>query len=140
MAQSTTALTDVPPGRQFLDPRALTRNLIERRSWFIAFIILNIVVIYTIVNSEVLLEAWDFIWPGIVTTIQLTVVSYILATIIGLFTALMRISKNTVIYNAATFYVELFRGLPLSRHHHSHFRLCPQATVCQLCLIDSFSG
>lgn len=113
MAQSTTAASDLPAERQFLDPRGLARNIIERRSWFVAFILLNILVIDIIVNSEVLTEAWDFIWPGITTTIQLTVVSFILATVIGLFIALMRISKNVLIYNTSTFYVELFRGLPL---------------------------
>lgn len=91
----------------------MTRNLIERRSWFIAFILVNIVVIYAIVNSEVLLEAWNFIWPGITMTVQITIVSFALATIIGLIAALMRISKNILIYNIATFYVEVFRGLPL---------------------------
>jgi polar amino acid transport system permease protein len=45
--------------------------------------------------------------------VQLTIISFVLATVIGLITALARISKNVLIYNTSTFYVEMFRGLPL---------------------------
>lgn len=113
MAQSTAAVPDFDTPRQFLNPRGLTRNLIQRRSWFIAFLILNVFVINTILNDEVLQEAWNYIWPGINTTVQITIVSFLLATLIGLVAALMRISKNILLYNTATLYVELFRGLPL---------------------------
>ncbi|MCC6803931.1 MAG: amino acid ABC transporter permease [Anaerolineae bacterium] len=113
MAQSTAAASEYQTPRQFLDPRTLARNLIQRRSWFIAFILINVIVIDAILNSEVLTEAWDYIWPGITTTVQITIVSFLLATLIGLVAALMRISKNILIYNTATLYVELFRGLPL---------------------------
>jgi len=115
MAQpdSSVAEPDYRSPRQLIDIRGFTRNLVQRKSWFIAFIFVDILVIYAIVNSEVLIEAWNYIWPGIIITIQITVISFILATVIGLITALGRISKNIFIYNAATFYVELFRGLPL---------------------------
>jgi len=113
MAQSTTLVPDFQPPRQFLDVRGFTRNLIQRRSWFIGFVILDILVIYAIATDPVLIDAWNYIWPGITVTVELTIISFILATIIGLITALGRISKNIFIYNIATFYVELFRGLPL---------------------------
>ncbi len=113
MTQSSAAVPDYSASARFLNPRGFTRNLIERRSWFVAFILLNILVIYAITSSEVLQEAWNYIWPGITTTVQLTIMSFVIATIIGLVAALMRISKNVIVYNVATFYVELFRGLPL---------------------------
>ncbi|HVU10788.1 MAG TPA: amino acid ABC transporter permease [Phototrophicaceae bacterium] len=113
MAQSSTAAPDFRSPRQFVDVRGFTRNLIERRSWFIGFILLDIVVIYAIVTDPVLIDAWNYIWPGITVTVLMTIYSFILATIIGLFVALARISKNVLVYNTATFYVELFRGLPL---------------------------
>ena len=111
--ETTAEAPDYRSPRQIFDIRTFTRNLIQRRSWFLAFILLDILVIHAIVNSPVLVEAWNYIWPGIRITIQITIISFILATIIGLITALARISKNAFIYNAATFYVELFRGLPL---------------------------
>lgn len=111
--ETTAEVPDYRSPRQIFDIRTFTRNLIQRKSWFLAFILLDILVIHAIVNSPVLVEAWNYIWPGIRITIQITIISFILATIIGLITALARISKNAFIYNAATFYVELFRGLPL---------------------------
>ncbi len=113
MAQSTTAASDFQPPRQFVDVRGFTRNLLQRRSWFIAFILIDILVVYAITTDPVLIDAWNYIWPGITVTVELTIISFVLATIIGLITAIGRISRNIVIYNIATFYVELFRGLPL---------------------------
>ena len=98
---------------QLVDLTNFTSTLIRRRSWLIAFIILDIVVIITILNSPVLIDAWNYIWPGRNDTASITVISFIVAVVIGLVVALARISKNWIIYNIATFYVELFRGLPL---------------------------
>ena len=113
MAQSTTAVPDFQPPRQFFDVRGFTRNLLQRRSWFIGFVLIDILVVYAILTDPVLIDAWNYIWPGITVTVELTIISFVLATIIGLITALGRISKNIFLYNIATFYVELFRGLPL---------------------------
>lgn len=112
MAQSST-VPDFQTPRQFLDVRAFSRNLFERRSWFIAFILLDVVIIYAIITSPILIEAWNYIWPGITVTVAMTMASFILALFVGLFIALARISSNVFIYNIATFYVEMFRGLPL---------------------------
>jgi polar amino acid transport system permease protein len=99
--------------RQYIDVRPLARNLVRRQSWFIAFLILDILILNGIRSDAVLTEAWNFIWPGIRITVQITLVSFVFAVVIGLVTALARLSRNIIIYNAATFYVELFRGLPL---------------------------
>ncbi len=84
MTQPTTAAPDYQPPRQFLDVRAFSRNLIERRSWFIGFILLDILVIYAIVTSPAVIDAWNYIWPGITVTVEITIISFILATVIGL--------------------------------------------------------
>ena len=39
--------------------------------------------------------------------------AYLLATVIGLFVGLARVSKNVFVYNAATLYVEVVRGIPM---------------------------
>ena len=104
---------DLAAPRTFFDGRGLVRNIITRRSWFIAFILIDIFVLYSIFNSEVMIEAWDYIVVGIGVTIQITILSFLLSLVIGLIVALGRISKNVIIYNVTTLYVELFRGLPL---------------------------
>jgi polar amino acid transport system permease protein len=87
--------------------------LLRRYSWFFAFIVLDVLVIYAIATSDILQDAWHFIVPGISITIQVTLVAFVIAIFIGLITAFGRISKNPIIYNLSTFYIELFRGLPL---------------------------
>ncbi|MBK9749837.1 MAG: ABC transporter permease subunit [Chloroflexi bacterium] len=104
---------DLAAPRTFFDGRGLVRNIIMRRSWFIAFILIDIFVLYSIFNSEVMIEAWDYIVVGIGVTVQITILSFLLSLVIGLIVALGRISKNVIIYNVTTLYVELFRGLPL---------------------------
>lgn len=99
--------------KQFLDIRPLAKRILARQSWFIAFLIFDVIILYSILNDPVLTEAWNYIIPGLGTTIQVTVISFIGATIIGLIVAFGRISRNIFIYNVSTFYVEIFRGLPL---------------------------
>jgi polar amino acid transport system permease protein len=165
--------------------RELGRQLLRKNLWFIAFVIIDILVVLGILSDPILREAWDFIIPnnfsvlslingvmigtlyalaalvvaviigavvssrrspraglifggkaalaglltallvgiligsgislqaGIGLTVAVTIVAFLFALVIGLITAFGRISKNTIIYNISTFYVELFRGLPL---------------------------
>jgi polar amino acid transport system permease protein len=99
--------------RQFLNPKTFTGGLIRRRSWLIFFVILDIFILQAVQTDPVLIEARNFIWPGITVTIEITLVAFLFAVIIGLITAFGRMSKNVIIYNISTFYVEMFRGLPL---------------------------
>lgn len=101
------------PSRQLLDVRAFTRALVQRQSWFVAFIVVDILLVYAISTSSVLIETWNYIVPGISATMQMTIVSFLFAMLFGLLAAFGRISKNIIIYNLSTFYVEIFRGLPL---------------------------
>ncbi|WEX74228.1 amino acid ABC transporter permease [Sinorhizobium numidicum] len=50
---------------------------------------------------------------GVVTTLYISAISIVIATIIALAGAIAKLSKNGVIYGFATFYTSLFRGLPL---------------------------
>jgi len=58
-------------------------------------------------------DIFMFLPDGIATTFQVTILSIILAMIIGLFTGLGRISQNRLINRLATIYVEIIRGIPL---------------------------
>lgn len=50
---------------------------------------------------------------GAVTTVELTVLSVILGTMLGLLLALMKISSNQLISKIAGFYIYVMRGTPL---------------------------
>ncbi len=100
-----------PP--QMVNLQGLARNLLQRRMWLIIFILLDILVIYSIATQPEVTKVWDYVVPGLAATIRITVISFVVAIIIGLIVAFGRISKNIVVYNLSTLYVELFRGLPL---------------------------
>ncbi len=99
--------------RELVDVRRFARWLVRRQSWLIAFIIIDILIAISITSSIVLSEAWNYISPGIRISLEITFMSFFISVIIGVLVALMRVSKNAIVYNISTFYVELFRGLPL---------------------------
>ena len=73
-------------------------------------------IIYLILNPEArdyYVSAFTFVWPGVAVTLQVTFAAYALALVIGLFVGLLRLSPNPVIFNIATVYVEVMRGLPM---------------------------
>jgi polar amino acid transport system permease protein len=81
--------------------------------WATLLIILGILAVNAIIGSKLYSEIWEFLKGGIVNTLKLTVTSYIAALLLGLVIGLGRTSKNVIIYNLATLYVEVIRGVPL---------------------------
>ena len=53
------------------------------------------------------------LWPGLITTIQLSIVATVLAVIWAVIPALMRMSNSRVLYVISTTYIELFRSTPI---------------------------
>lgn len=86
--------------------------------WWIAILAVAgaLFIFYLALNEEArayYASAFAFIWPGVFVTLQVTFFAYILALIIGLLVGLLRLSTNPVIFNLATVYVEVMRGLPM---------------------------
>jgi His/Glu/Gln/Arg/opine family amino acid ABC transporter permease subunit len=59
------------------------------------------------------LGAGQLLFKGIVITITIAVFGYALAMVVGLILGLMRTSSNPILYNVASFYVEVIRGVPM---------------------------
>ena len=55
---------------------------------------------------------WNAVQDGIWTTIWVSIVAYIIAVILGLIVALLRRSRNVIVYQLVTLYVEAVRGIP----------------------------
>lgn len=63
---------------------------------------------------------WDFVMKiiptlmqGAILTVELTALSVLIGSVIGLFAAMCRISKNSLLKGAAGAYITFFRGTPL---------------------------
>lgn len=98
-------------------PNPQKRNIlihrIARAPWWLllaAFLIMAFVL--TNAPNPVYQEVFGQVQIGIWTTIWVSCVAYVIAVIMGLGLALMRLSKNHVIYQLSTLYVEIVRGIP----------------------------
>lgn len=64
-------------------------------------------------DIEVLKNMLPILLKGSIVTIQLTVISVVLGSIIGIIVATLKLSKNKVIVSVVSFYTWLFRGTPM---------------------------
>ncbi len=82
-------------------------------TWIGIFFILGIFLMLSDLDFEFIKENVWYIAKGLQYTILLAVFAIILATILALFGALGRLSRNPVAFGASGFYTSFFRGTPL---------------------------
>jgi His/Glu/Gln/Arg/opine family amino acid ABC transporter permease subunit len=81
--------------------------------WAVILAVVGVFVGWSVLTSEAYLDALGFIIDGVKLTLQVTLISYLIALVVGLIFGLMRVSDNPVFYAASTLYVEVMRGVPL---------------------------
>ncbi len=82
--------------------------------WWAIFLILSgLAISLLILTDQNYQDTFIFLKDGVITTLRITFFSYIIATVLGLFTGLARVSKNPILFNVSTLYVEAIRGIPL---------------------------
>ena len=93
--------------------RPLDIQLSKLPWWVIILVAAGILGIFLIFNDANYYATFRFLLYGVVTTLRITLTAFPIAVIIGLLTGLARLSKNPIIYTAATIYVEVMRGIPI---------------------------
>jgi polar amino acid transport system permease protein len=111
MLKTTSNDQSLPP------PRSYKRNLLIQRLarapwWLLVAICLIVAFVASVWQEPVYQKVWDQVSQGVWTTIRVSLVAYFLALNLGLLIALARRSSNFFIYQAATLYVEIVRGIP----------------------------
>jgi len=91
----------------------LMGNLRDFPWWFLVLALIAIYFIFAITTKELYTDAFIFLQQGIILTIQVTLTAYAFSITLGLLTGLALVSKNPIIYNAATLYVQIMRGVPI---------------------------
>ena len=91
----------------------LTNSLAKLPWWLLIIILGAILLLYSFYTNETYNEVFAFIREGAIVTVRVTLIAYAIAITIGLMAGLGRVSKNPVIYNIATLYVQIMRGLPI---------------------------
>lgn len=94
--------------------------------WLVGLILVSIIFAVIILTRPNFQEAFLFIIggisieadgsvtvSGILLTIFISAISFLIAAIIGLLVGLGRVSNSIILKNAATFYVEFIRGIPM---------------------------
>jgi polar amino acid transport system permease protein len=93
-------------------PRRRDRGLFS--AWWISLIgALSLIAYLCLTRPDPYWRVLKFLPDGIVVTFQVTIMSILLALVLGLITGLGRISKNRAINLIASTYVEVVRGIPL---------------------------
>lgn len=89
-------------------------SLLSRVPWWLLAIALVFVLgAWGIFSNTTYGQIFRSLQDGIWTTLWVTAVAFSAATILGLILALARTSANRILREAATFYVEIIRGIPV---------------------------
>jgi polar amino acid transport system permease protein len=81
--------------------------------WAILLVLGGLAVIYLILADGNYRETFAFLVAGVVITLRITLIAFPIATVIGLFVGLARLSKNPALQTLSTLYIEIVRGIPL---------------------------
>jgi polar amino acid transport system permease protein len=97
--------------------RTVQGRFVDRMSqwpwWLLIIILLGVLLVWQFATSDLYSTIFSRLIQGIVLTIFTTLIAFTLAIIIGLIAGLGRVSKNPVIFNIATLYVQIIRGVPI---------------------------
>lgn len=99
------------------------RGLLARIPWWVSVLVITAVLfIYTVLTNPHYRDTFNIlvfgrptsgVAEGILLTIRITLIAFGMATVLGLITGLARVSSNVFLFNLATLYVEVVRGVPL---------------------------
>lgn len=81
--------------------------------WILGMALIFILTISLVLTNANYQEAFSFISGGLTVTIRMTLIAFVIALVIGLFTGLARISNSVILKNIGTLYVEFVRGIPM---------------------------
>lgn len=93
---------------------SLVANVLNRMPWWLVIIVITGgFVLFSMLSSEKYVNALSYLIRGVGLTIFLSIISYIVALVLGLIAGLGRVSDNRLFYTISTLYVEVVRGVPL---------------------------
>lgn len=90
-----------------------TERMADWPWWLIVAILIALFISLQIVTNERMTVIFKAISAGIGITLRVTLTAYLSAVMIGLIVGFARVSRNKIIVNIASFYVEVVRGVPI---------------------------
>jgi polar amino acid transport system permease protein len=105
--------SSIPEDRPQVGSKLDTPGAGMDRWWLLVIAVVGLIVFLVTAIPDPFGRALRFFRDGILTSILVTVVSFLLVAVLGLFGGLGRLSKNKIISTLATLYIEIVRGIPL---------------------------
>ncbi len=81
--------------------------------WLVALVAIGLALAVVIAANEIYAQVFGVILQGLWVTIFVTVVAFLLATLVGLGVALLGLSDHAALRQVARFYTEVIRGVPI---------------------------
>lgn len=81
--------------------------------WLVALALIALALAGVIVANDLYRQVFSIVLKGLWVTIFVTLVAFLLATLLGLAIALMALSESKVLRQIARFYTEVIRGVPV---------------------------
>ncbi|TLN23088.1 amino acid ABC transporter permease [bacterium] len=81
--------------------------------WGLVAVVVGLILILNFAQPDPYNRILVFLKDGVWVTVKITLVSFLLVMVLGLFVGLARLSKNTIVRGIATVYVEVIRGIPM---------------------------
>lgn len=110
--QWTQSAPNARPAPDVYKRNVLIRRLAHAPWWLLIAAVLILLFAANAAQDDVYRRVWEQVRQGIWTTLWVTVVAYSIALVLGFIVALLRRSRNAVVYQAVTLYVEVVRGIP----------------------------
>ena len=90
------------------------KNLLKAENWWIIILAFTIIwMLFTIVTEPEYTKALNFIIPGLRITFLSTIISFLIAIVLGLISGIGRISDNKIASTLSRTYIEFIRGVPV---------------------------
>ncbi|ANL29942.1 amino acid ABC transporter permease protein [Rhizobium phaseoli] len=95
-------------------PQPSLRHEKDDRPWWLAVLVLiGIILAVVIITNDIFAQVFRTVVNGAGITIFVTLVAFVLATVLGLGIALLGLADSIVLRQIARFYIEIIRGIPI---------------------------
>ncbi|EGE57284.1 UNVERIFIED_ORG: polar amino acid transport system permease protein [Rhizobium esperanzae] len=95
-------------------PQPSLRHEKDDRPWWLAVLVLiGIILAVVIITNDIYAQVFRTLVNGAGITVFVTLVAFVLATVLGLGIALLGLADSIVLRQIARFYIEIIRGIPI---------------------------
>lgn len=94
-------------------PPSPRREKDDRPWWLVVLVLIGVVLAVIIITNDIYAQVFRTVVNGVGVTVFVTLVAFVLATVLGLGIALLGLSDSMVLRQTARFYIEIIRGIPI---------------------------